>query len=492
MRTLLTLTSVVIGVAGAVAITATTRATHRAYHVLFEAIGGRAALEVVAEGQGGFDAGLVDELATTPGVQAAVGVICTPAALITKNSTTLVITMGVDPIRDVEARGYDLREGRLLADLATGEVGVLLGAEFARPLGLSVGSTARLRSLHGVAELPVVGLLNANGAALVNGGAVVLLPLAEAQRLFGRAGEVNSVQLILGDGTDPERVEKEIVKRLPNGLRVQQPVARGAIGRDNQILIDMSLYGLSVVSLGAVAFVILNSFLMSLGERRRQFAILRALGTTRSQLTQLLLREALLLGLAGTVLGLGLGALLAYGMVVAYGKLLSMNLPPMPLTAESFILAMVLGPGLALTASWLPARFAGRRPPLADLFPVKAGSSSEAARRSSSWAYHYVPFVGLALFLLALSYPLGLARSWWSRDIALALFVPVVLLASIGFVLAMPLALGPILYITRVLLRTCPRRPWSAGVSLLATPAAADGFDGGSPIGRRAGDDRHG
>src|SRR5689334_2661195 len=81
LRTLLTLTSVVIGVAGAVAITATTRATHRAYHVLFEAIGGRAALEVVAEGQGGIDARLVDQLATTPGVQSAVGVVCTPATL---------------------------------------------------------------------------------------------------------------------------------------------------------------------------------------------------------------------------------------------------------------------------------------------------------------------------------------------------------------------------------------------------------------------------
>ena len=53
---------------------------------------------------------------------------------------------------------------------------------------------------------------------------------------------------------------------------------RGAIGRDNQIVIDMSLYALSVVSLGAVAFVILNSFLMSLGEHRRQFAILRTPG----------------------------------------------------------------------------------------------------------------------------------------------------------------------------------------------------------------------
>ena len=338
----------------------------------------------------------------------------------------------------------------------------------------------------------MVGLLNANGARWSTEVRSSCYRSAEhSGSLVGPAKSI-ACNSFLATARNRGRVEKEIVKRLPNGLRVQQPVARGAIGRDQP---DSYRYVTVRPERGltrAVAFVILNSFLMNLGERRRQFAIFRALGTTRSQLTQLLLRKALLLGLAGTVLGLGLGALLAYGMVVAYGKLLSMNLPPMPLTAESFILAMVLGPGLALTASWLPARFAGRRPPLADLFPVKAGSSSEAARRSSSWAYHYVPFVGLALFLLALSYPLGLARSWWSRDIALALFVPVELLASIGFMLAMPLALGPILYITRVLTRTCPRRPWSAGASLLATPAAADGFDGGSPIGRRAGDDRHG
>src|SRR5438552_11732484 len=54
-RTLLTLLGIVIGVATVVAVTATTRATRRSYRAMFEAVGGRAALEVVAPGGGGFD-----------------------------------------------------------------------------------------------------------------------------------------------------------------------------------------------------------------------------------------------------------------------------------------------------------------------------------------------------------------------------------------------------------------------------------------------------
>src|SRR5438046_1002515 len=60
-RTLLTLLGIVIGVASVVAITATTRATRRSYRAMYEAVGGAAALEVVAVGQGGFDAGEVEQ-----------------------------------------------------------------------------------------------------------------------------------------------------------------------------------------------------------------------------------------------------------------------------------------------------------------------------------------------------------------------------------------------------------------------------------------------
>src|SRR5207249_3208816 len=132
---------------------------------------------------------------------------------------------------------------------------------------------------------------------------------------------------VLADGADAGRVEGLVRGRLPESLTVQTPGERAALGRAGLESIDRTLDTLSVVSLVGGAFVILNSFLMNLGERRRQLAILRALGTTRRQVTQLLLREALLLGLAGTVLGIGLGALLARALVKMHEKILGMTLP---------------------------------------------------------------------------------------------------------------------------------------------------------------------
>src|SRR5215470_4893795 len=82
-RTLLTLAGIVIGVATVVAITATTRATRRSYRAMYEAVGGRAALEVVAVGQGGFVAEEVKQrLRGVEGIERAVGVIQGQAGLV--------------------------------------------------------------------------------------------------------------------------------------------------------------------------------------------------------------------------------------------------------------------------------------------------------------------------------------------------------------------------------------------------------------------------
>ena len=58
------------------------------------------------------------------------------------------------------------------------------------------------------------------------------------------------------------------------------------------------------VTIMALAFfTILNTFLMNVGERRRQLAVLRAIGATRRQLIRMLLLEGLTMGVVGTVLG---------------------------------------------------------------------------------------------------------------------------------------------------------------------------------------------
>src|SRR5262249_62021962 len=137
---------------------------------------------------------------------------------------------------------------------------------------------------------------------------VVALPLPKAQQLFNLPKRINSLQIVLKDGADPREMQADVRQRLPAGLAVQAPAARGEMAQDHLQSTELGLSSLSVVSLVAGGFVILNAFLMNLGERRRQLAVLRALGATRGQVTRLLLREALLLGAAGTLLGLAAGS----------------------------------------------------------------------------------------------------------------------------------------------------------------------------------------
>lgn len=440
-RTLLTLLGIVIGVASVVAITATTRATRRSYRAMYEAVGGRAALEVVAQGQGNFNPDEVTQLLReVEGVAATVGVIQAQAGLVGPKDVSLVLVLGY-PER-AAGMPYRVKEGQGLA----GAEGVLLEANFARAHGYRLGEHVKLGTREGVVALSVVGLLEASGPALFNGGAFVLMPLAAAQRLFGMPGKVNSVRLELKEGARAAAVEKDVRSRLPAGFRVQEPAERAALGREGIAPINHSLDTMSVVSLVGGAFVILNSFLMNLGERRRQLAILRALGTTRWQVTRLLLREALLLGGAGTVLGMGAGVFLARGLVGVQEQILGVKLPPLQLTAEPFLLALLLGPGMALAATVVPAWRAGRRSPLEAMLPRR--SIPEPREGRPGW----LSILGLVAVVAAAAFALGSGR-WWPAETGANLMPLDFTVLLIGCVLALPLVLGPLLRLAGRLLR---------------------------------------
>jgi putative ABC transport system permease protein len=440
-RAALTLAGIVIGVATVVAVTATTRATSRSYRAMFEAVGGRAALEVVAQGQGGFDAGDVERrLTDVRGLERAVGVIQAQAGLVGPRSVSLVLVLGY-PAGEEEG-AYRVKAGHGLA----GGTGVLLEESFARQHGYALGDRVKLGSRQGVAELPVVGLLEASGAALFNGGAFVLVPLTEAQRLFGMPGKVNSVRLELEEDASIAAVQNTVQQRLPQGLRVQPPAERAALGNEGIAATNGTLDTLSVVSLVGGAFVILNSFLMNLGERRRQLAILRALGTTRRQIIRLLLREAILLGGTGTLLGMGVGVFLALGLVRMQERILGVKLPPLQLTLQPFLLAVLVGPGMALAATVVPAWRASRRSPLEAMLPRRALPEPREARPG------LLNYLGLVAVAAAVCFAVG-SGYWWSAAAVVPLMPVVFMIMLIGSVLALPLVLHRLLHLARLLLR---------------------------------------
>jgi len=443
-RTALTLLGIVCGVATIVAVTLTTQATRRAFHEMFATVTGRAALEVVAEGLGGFDENLAAELANVHGVEAALPVIQTAAAALGKSGPTPVLILGIDPLRDGAARDYRMDTGRALQadDSASPSGALVLEVGFARAHGFEVGRPARLWTPTGIMELPVVGLMQPRGVATFNGGAVAIMPLATAQRAFALPKQVNSVQLVLVDGTDAPRVQAELQARLSTGLQVQAPSARGERSRDALYSIEQCLAAASLLTLVAGAFVILNTLLMNLTERRRQLAIWRALGATRAQVTGLLLREAALFGCAGTLLGIGAGHGLALVTLGVMEQVVGgVHFPELRWTSEALLLAVLFGPGMALAATWLPARRAARRAPLEDLL-ARGGVYRDEQRR-------WPAVVGAGLVAAQVVGLVGLAQGWVPPTM-LALIMP---LGVIGVVFLIPLAIPSLLRLVAVALR---------------------------------------
>ena len=110
-------------------------------------------------------------------------------------------------------------------------------------------------------------------------------------------------------------------------------------------------------------FIVLNTFQMNLSERRTRLAVLRAVGATRRQILQMLLSETLAMGVVGAVFGCLLGLAGAHLLLRVMARLSASAPIPLQLSCAPFVLAMLLGIGVAVLATYLPAGTqAGSRP----------------------------------------------------------------------------------------------------------------------------------
>jgi putative ABC transport system permease protein len=435
-RLVLTLVGISLGLATVVATQLTMHTVDRAYRELFEGLAGRAALEVTAKGQGGFEAELAAGLETIPGVRAVVPRIQSAGALVSESGGVAVPVLGIDPGR--AAADWPVREGGPIR----GDGDALLDPGLAQSLHLTPGQTIELWAPAGPTKLHLAGIFQPRTASAATGGQLIV-SLACAQHLFELPHRVNGIQLILDEDADPALVQSRIGPRLPAGLVVQPPGMRGEMARATLLAAEQGLSSLSLVALVAAAFVILNTFLLNLGERRQQVALLRSLGASQAQVMRLLLRETVLLGLAGTVAGCVGGVALAAGLNVAMHQFLGIALPGLRLTSGPFVLAAVLGPITSLAAALLPAWRASRRPPLAELLPGPTRGEELLSRRV--WQ------LGLLLVALGVGLEVGLGLGWFTELAGRTLLAPALGVLLVGCVLMLPLVVDPLLCLAGVL-----------------------------------------
>jgi len=411
-RATLTLLSIVIGVAAVVAVTISTQTTRRAYRQMFASVSGKAALEVEAEAGGGLDEKLLDVVAQTPGVAAAVPLIQRPTVLIFRGQRVTVIALGIDLQKDSAVRDYTIAKGRPLSE----QPGALLEAHFAEQLGIEPGDEIRLLT----ARSSVVGLVKPRGtASSFSLAGMVLLPLSQAQAIFGARGRIDLIQVVVDEKADPKQVMARVAELLPPGAVVRPPLTRTAQLEETLLSTEEGLRLATAFSLLLAAFIILNTFLMNVGERRQKLAILRAVGATRGQVCNMILAESLVMGLVGVVLGIAVGLLGALLLSESLNSLLQVTLPPIEITPLVIFLAVVFGLGIALVGAAVPARRAAQVPPLEGMGAIP--------REDTERASHKIALFGAALCAVSSAALAGCILGWLPMYLAVGTGVALLL-----------------------------------------------------------------
>ncbi|PRX97831.1 ABC transporter permease [Allonocardiopsis opalescens] len=277
-------------------------------------------------------------------------------------------------VRSAEARldGTEQRvaalDGAELADIATGAVAgdpaglgpgtVAVAEDVAAAEGLSVGDTVALDGGGGTGELTVVAVLEPMDLPVPG----VVLAGTDFDRYFGADHPAERLLVSSADREDSSAAEAAVsgaLAELP-AIQVQTvDVMRQEMtaALDQLLLVMAGLVGLAVV---IALFGIANTLTLSVVERTRESAMLRALGLTRGQLRRMLLVEAVLISVIGALIGVVLGVVFGWAAVVtAFTSTMSGEvLTTVPAGQIGVFLAVAALAGVL--ASVLPARRAAR------------------------------------------------------------------------------------------------------------------------------------
>jgi len=244
---------------------------------------------------------------------------------------------------------------------------LILGRAAADDLDKEVGDTFRLYET----TFRIVGIYE-TGEPIEEGAAVV--PLHDAQTLSGHPRQVNAYLLKLRDLRDLERVRQRIERRFSD-LTVTES-SDFAQEQEMLAMIRGFTWAVSLLAVLIGGVGVMNTMLMSVFERTREFGLLRALGWRRRRVLTLVLGESLALnGLGGLVgVGLGMAAVRAVERVPAVGGFLSTRFSPV-LFAQAIGVALALG----LVGGAYPAWRASRLAP-AEAMRAEGGAGGRALR----------------------------------------------------------------------------------------------------------------
>ncbi len=288
---------------------------------------------------------------------------------------------------------------------------VVIDAGTADDDGYEVGDTIEIVTLQPKQKFELVGVAQYGSIDSLGNASFAVFTIPAAQDLLDREGQYDAISAAAAEGVSEDDLVAAIAPALPESAKVVSATAEAedAVDEVNEFtaIFRYFLLAFAGIALFVGAFVIFNTFSITVAQRTREFATLRTIGASRRQILGSVILESLIIGLLASLVGLGLGVLLAEGIEGLF-RALGVELPTADrvFALRTVIVALVVGVGITLVAGLFPAIRATRVPPIA---AVREGATLPKSRFAP-----YVPWIAGLFVVLAL---VVLARAMFADEL---------------------------------------------------------------------------
>ncbi|MFJ9023719.1 ABC transporter permease [Streptomyces sp. NPDC102259] len=273
------------------------------------------------------------------------------------------------------------------------------------------------------------------------GAAIFYLDTKTAQEaLVGEPNVYTNVNVTAAPGVSDAQLKKNVTAAIGADYKVQTAKETADANRDSVggflDVMKYAMLGFAGIAFLVGIFLIINTFSMLVAQRTREIGLMRAIGSSRKQVNRSVLVEALLLGVVGSLLGVGAGVGIAVGLMKLMG-MTGMNLSTDDLTVAwtTPVVGMVLGIVVTVLAAYLPARRAGKVSPMAALRDAGAPADAKAGAVRAVIGLVLTGAGGFGLYLASVADKAAEGSLWLGLGVVLSL---------IGFVVIGPLLAGAV------------------------------------------------
>jgi lipoprotein-releasing system permease protein len=283
-------------------------------------------LEVVAEG-GRLNnwQTVFDKVRHNPQVAAAAPYVAGQGMLSFGQNVQGVMVRGIDPAKEtaVTELSNKIKSGAL-ADLRSGEFGIVLGVDLARALGVQLGQKIMLIAPQGqitpagmmprLKQFRVVGIFEIGMAPYDDN--LALINISDAQKLFQMGDAVTGISARLRDVDLAPQVASEIQRQLPGNLYANDWTHQNSNYFSAVAMEKRMMFIILSLIVAVAAFNIVSTLVMAVTDKQADIAILRTLGASPRSIMKIFIVQGIVIGVFGTLLGAVSGVIIALNLDV--------------------------------------------------------------------------------------------------------------------------------------------------------------------------------